>query len=497
MADSVALYRKYRSRSLEDLVGQDHITNTLKNAFKNEAISHAYLLTGPRGVGKTSTARIIAREVNNISHDDDQPYLDIIEIDAASNRRIEEVRELREKIHITPSQLKYKVYIIDEVHMLTKEAFNALLKTLEEPPAHALFVLATTEVHKLPDTIVSRTQRFSFRPVAKETIAKHLKNIAESESIKIDTEALDLLAQHADGSFRDAISLLDQAAHIHSGKISKEHVISLLGAADTSDIGKLADSVFQHDARLVFEHIESLLSKGVTPSMVAAQLASHWRNQLVQEGRSLSLIEAIERMLQVPISSDPRLQLEISLLKLAESSSASPKSETKQPTPPPNTPKESQQTFHSSTKVSKKVVEETERSKEAPETAEMTKEAIPVSVESLSESWPDVIKQAKSSSPSLHASLRQAALKKSATDKTQLAFKYQLHKRKVAKQSNYQALQSIFSEVIGHPIDIELIVDPNAFNTPEEPKPQTDGKIEKTAIERLNETVGGEIVRLT
>src|SRR3954469_978365 len=162
-----ALYRKYRPRGFDDAVGQPHITTTLARAIKAGKLSHAYLFTGPRGVGKTSIARILAHEINELPYTDESIHLDIIEIDAASNRRIDEIRDLRDKVHIAPTSAKYKVYIIDEVHMLTKEAFNALLKTLEEPPEHVIFILATTEVHKLPETIISRTQRFSFKPADK------------------------------------------------------------------------------------------------------------------------------------------------------------------------------------------------------------------------------------------------------------------------------------------------------------------------------------------
>src|SRR3982751_4633112 len=173
-----ALYRKYRSKSFDDVVGQDHITKTLKNALSSGRISHAYLFTGPRGVGKTSVARILAHEVNDLPYTDESIHLDIIEIDAASNRRIDEIRDLRDKVHITPTSAKYKVYIIDEVHMLTKEAFNALLKTLEQPPAHCIFILATTEAHKLPETIISRTQRYTFKPVDLPKVVEHLRPIA-------------------------------------------------------------------------------------------------------------------------------------------------------------------------------------------------------------------------------------------------------------------------------------------------------------------------------
>ena len=161
-----ALYRKYRSRNLSEIVGQEHITTTLSNALKTGQISHAYLFTGPRGVGKTSVARILAHEINGLEYSEDDIHLDIIEIDAASNRKIDEIRQLRDRVNLAPASAKYKVYIIDEVHMLTREAFNALLKTLEEPPEHVIFILATTEAYKVPETIINRTQQFNFRPIA-------------------------------------------------------------------------------------------------------------------------------------------------------------------------------------------------------------------------------------------------------------------------------------------------------------------------------------------
>src|SRR5215475_16134213 len=176
-----ALYRKHRPKKLSEVIGQEHITKTLSEALKQGRISHAYLFTGPRGVGKTSIARILAHEINGLPYTDDSTHLDIIEIDAASNRRIDEIRDLRDKVNVAPTSAKYKVYIIDEVHMLTREAFNALLKTLEEPPAHVVFILATTEAHKLPETIISRTQRYSFKPGETTKVIDHLRAIAKQE----------------------------------------------------------------------------------------------------------------------------------------------------------------------------------------------------------------------------------------------------------------------------------------------------------------------------
>jgi DNA polymerase III subunit gamma/tau len=237
-----ALYRKYRSKKFSEVVGQEHITKTLEHAIKSGKISHAYLFTGPRGVGKTSVARILAHVVNGLPYEDDSMHLDIIEIDAASNRRIDEIRELRDKVHITPTTGKYKVYIIDEVHMLTREAFNALLKTLEEPPAHAIFILATTEAYKLPETIVSRTQRFTFKPVAPDDVIKHLAQIAKEEKIKVTDGALKLLTEHGQGSFRDSISLLDQLSSSQT-KITEDSVRQLLGLPPASAIGELAGCI--------------------------------------------------------------------------------------------------------------------------------------------------------------------------------------------------------------------------------------------------------------
>src|SRR5271165_2197741 len=188
-----ALYRKYRSKSLNDVLGQEHVTTTLLHALKQGQISHAYLFTGPRGVGKTSVARILAHEINNLPYTDDSMHIDIIEIDAASNRRIDEIRDLRDKVRIAPTSAKYKVYIIDEVHMLTKEAFNALLKTLEEPPDHVIFILATTEAHKLPETILSRCQRFDLRRIPAALITKHLAEIAKDLNVPCDDEVLTLI----------------------------------------------------------------------------------------------------------------------------------------------------------------------------------------------------------------------------------------------------------------------------------------------------------------
>ena len=254
----MSFYRKYRSQKFSDLIGQNHIRDTLLEAVKSDKVAHAYLFTGPRGTGKTSAARLIAKAVNcqNLGRDGEPcnkcdscleitkgNALDVIEIDAASNRGIDEIRALRENVKFAPSKLKKKIYIIDEVHMLTREAFNALLKTLEEPPKHLIFVLATTEAHKVPATIISRAQRFDFHRVKKSDIIKNLKVIAKAENIEIDEKSLDLIASMAEGSHRDAITLFEQAASF-SKKIDLALVESILGLAKSGEIAEYIGAIF-------------------------------------------------------------------------------------------------------------------------------------------------------------------------------------------------------------------------------------------------------------
>lgn len=309
-----ALYRKYRSKSLKEIVGQEHITDTLTEAIKSGRISHAYLLTGPRGVGKTSIARILAHEINGLPYDD-QAHIDIIEIDAASNRRIDEIRELRDKIHVAPAIAKYKVYIIDEVHMLTREAFNALLKTLEEPPAHAIFILATTEAHKLPETITSRTQRYIFRPIEPTKAVAHLRDIAAKEGIKITDDALELVVEHGSGSFRDSISLLDQLGS-SSEEIDLEAVQRVLGIAPAQAIQELLALVRHGQPTTeVYNRLASLIDQGYQPANIARQLARTLRGTLLGGAEvAVNDVALLNSLLDVPLSHDPEASLEVALI---------------------------------------------------------------------------------------------------------------------------------------------------------------------------------------
>jgi DNA polymerase-3 subunit gamma/tau len=311
-----ALYRTYRSKKLSEIVGQEHITTALDNALKKGTISHAYLFTGPRGIGKTSIARILAHEINELPYDEATNHLDIIEIDAASNRRIDEIRDLRDKVHIAPTSAKYKVYIIDEVHMLTKEAFNALLKTLEEPPAHVIFILATTEVHKLPETIISRTQRYAFKPVDMPKVVDHLRHIATEEKIEVSDDALGLIAQHGEGSFRDSISLLDQVRN--SGhKVELKDVQTVLGIAPTELITDMVKCIHTHNSVDVAKCLVQMHDQGFEASQIAKQICAVLRKATIAGKAPLSheaTMKLMSDLVLVPASPDPRVALEIALL---------------------------------------------------------------------------------------------------------------------------------------------------------------------------------------
>ena len=288
---SQSLYRKWRSQTFDDLVGQEPIIRTLKNALKSDNVKHAYLFTGPRGTGKTSTARLLAKTVNCSNPKDGEPCneclqcreitsgnsFNVIEIDAASNRGIDNIRDLREKVMMPPSTGKYKVYVLDEAHMLTNEAFNALLKTLEEPPPYAIFVLATTDVHKMLPTVLSRCQRFDFKRISTSQIVKHLLYVPEQENIKLERSAAELIARTAAGGMRDALSLLDQAIAYAGEEISLVQVQVMLGVADSRAIFKLITCIEECNSSAVLHLIHELSEAGADLRQINAQVVEYWR----------------------------------------------------------------------------------------------------------------------------------------------------------------------------------------------------------------------------
>lgn len=313
---SQALYRKYRSKSLSEIVGQDHVTSLLDRALESNKVAHAYLLTGPRGTGKTSVARILAHKITGLSYDIEDNNLDIIEIDAASNNGVDNVRDLREKALVAPIKSQKKVYIIDEVHMLSKSAFNALLKIIEEPPEHVVFILATTDFDKVPDTIVSRTQRYHFRLIDESTVADHLAFIAKKESIKIDTDALNLIAERGGGSLRDSISLLDQIQHSESknGEITRSDVEASLGLATKDEINAIGEAILSGDALKIITAVRQPELRGIGAVSVADQLYNWIQRNLESYPY---LVTYFEDLIKVQKSHRPDVAILVAVLKFA------------------------------------------------------------------------------------------------------------------------------------------------------------------------------------
>jgi len=306
-----ALYRRWRSRTFAEILGQDHVTHTLLNALRADRVGHAYLFSGPRGTGKTTTARVLAKAVNCLDLQDGEPCnncaicrslnegrsLDLIEIDAASNTGVDDVRDLRDKIAFAPSECRYKVYVIDEVHMLSNAAFNALLKTLEEPPPHAIFVLATTEAHKIPLTVVSRCQRFDFRRVSLAHLQQKLELICAQEKIDIAPAALDAIARHATGSFRDAESLLDQLASYGTARITVEDVRRVLGSAPEKVVSGIITALASDDVGAGLRWINEALDQGVAPRQLTREILEYLRWLLLVKSDGAFLLTVTPEML--------------------------------------------------------------------------------------------------------------------------------------------------------------------------------------------------------
>ena len=291
---NLALYREFRPKTFDDVVGQDFIVKALKNQIKTEKLTHAYLFCGPRGTGKTSTAKIFAKAVNCTHSHDGNPCgmcaecvalsesnTDIVEIDAASNNRVEEIRDLREKVQYSPLIGKYKVYIIDEVHMLTESAFNALLKTLEEPPKHVIFILATTEIHKLPATILSRCARFDFKLLPINTLVEHLKNVFKQKGISCDEKSLQLIAKAGEGSVRDMLSIADSVASFCDYNITVQATEEVIGLSSKDSIKNILLSIAKNDIQSLFVNVKSTLEKGKNIQVLCKEMADFIKNLIM------------------------------------------------------------------------------------------------------------------------------------------------------------------------------------------------------------------------
>ena len=478
---SQALYRKYRSRSLDEVLGQDHVTSILRRALEQGKIAHAYLLTGPRGVGKTSVARILAHEINHLPYDDDSSNLDIIEIDAASNNGVDDIRALREKAQVAPVSAPKKVYIIDEVHMLSKSAFNALLKTLEEPPEHVVFILATTDADRLPATILSRVQQFFFRPIPVGIMTKQLMNIAKKEGFAIEEDAARLIAERSRGGFRDGISMLDQLSILATSDqpLTANMVTEYLGLSDATMLGNLLDSYPSDDNEKVLNIFQELENSGANSVIVSHQLLSIARNRL---RKNPNLIGLVQQLIEVDRHPHPDLKLltifmnsnsqpaEKPVATKKDTTQAAPQNPAEKPTPiKPAEP----------TKPTEKPIEKEAKPAEPAKktTAKPKKTDAPLEL-----NWEKVIERAKEKSLGL-ASLLQKSQWSFDGEKLTIYAGSAFYKKKLDDAKNKPLISEIISEETAMDLEIDIIG---------EKKPPEDEKLAEIA-ELMG---GGEEVKL-
>ena len=487
---SQALYRKYRSRSLDEVLGQDHVTNILRRALEQGKIAHAYLLTGPRGVGKTSVARILAHEINQLPYDEESSHLDIIEIDAASNNGVDDIRALREKAQVAPVSAPKKIYIIDEVHMLSKPAFNALLKTLEEPPAHVVFILATTDADKLPATILSRVQQFFFHPISVDVMARQLTAIAEKEGFAIEADAARLIAERSRGGFRDGISMLDQLSILATPDqpLTTAMVTEYLGLSDAATLEELLDVYQSEDTARILSILQELEQSGISPTVVSHQLLSIARARL---RTNPELVELIQQLIEVDRHPHPDLKLLTIFMKhhaqpaapkktVAQAATATPTVISTPVKPTPSAKKSPKNQNVKSTEPAQKTSESQDTKPAQPAKKSSTKPR--KSDAPLELDWQKVIEQAKEKSVGL-SSLLQKSQWAFDGDKLTIFAGSAFYKKKLDDAKNRPLLAEIITAEAGMELEIDIIG---------EKKPPEDEKLAEIAAMMG----GGEEVKL-
>ncbi len=565
-----SLYRKFRPKSFDEVFGQEHITTTLTNQIKKHNIAHAYLFTGIRGTGKTSAAKIFARAVNCLNNDDgnpcneceicrgilDESIMDVVEMDAASNNSVEDIRDLREKAKYPPSKSKYKVYIVDEVHMLSKGAFNALLKTLEEPPKHLLFILATTEPHKLPTTIQSRCQRFDFKRIGIKNIIENMRIICEKLEVDVEERALYLIAQNADGALRDAHSILDQCVSFTDGKITYENVLSILGTVNAETIFNISQHIIDRDVNEALKLISEVVQYGKDVNQFIKDLIQHFRNLMIvkstsdvenivegskefiedlnKQAKDISITNIIrcinilsEAENQSKWSSQPRIVLEISIIKLASGTadlsveglahrldeleraisvgqiSIITKDE-KESLPDSNENKSPSKTKLSGLNSKKDsnscLRERISKDKDCPidkpdqNICEAATGKQEVTLDKILSNWTVILKYIKKDRISIHALLMEG--KPIDFDKNTLIISYEegfgFHKDAIDKQQNKEYVQGFINKYLNTDIDIKFIMSSEEISA----KKQGNNDLNNELIKNVKSVFGEELVEI-
>lgn len=505
-----AIYRKFRPKTFDELLGQEHITTILKNQVAKGNIGHAYLFSGTRGTGKTSAAKVFSRAVNCLDPTDgnpcnkceickgilDESIMDVIEMDAASNRKIEDIRELKEKVIYPPSKARYKVYIIDEVHMLTNEAFNALLKTLEEPPKHLLFLLATTEPERLPHTILSRCQRFDFKRLKSKEIIDNMVNIADSMGLNIESKVFDLIAKNSDGAMRDALSLLDQCISYNDKEISYEDAIKILGIADNSLLLNMCNSIINKDMESSIKMVNHIIQEGKDISQFLKDTIHHYRNLMIVKTSNnpdelIDWVEIVEyqeqsRNISLPLilkslniltdaensmkwSTQPRIILEMAIIRLVnlteelsleervkrleEGVPLKPATISKQKEEPSKEFKPKREST-----ASEDLRKEVKKPSDNDDSTKVIGEEL--NFDNVKKTWPKVMQLVKSRKINIYALAMEGELEKIEHNRITLSYKdgFEFHKDAVSSPQNKSFLEGLLTEFYGQQIELMVIM---------------------------------------
>jgi len=541
---STSLYRKYRPENFSQVIGQKHIVRSLSNAITSNRISHAYLFTGPRGTGKTSIARIFAKTVNcldlqsadacgkcsNCRLVQDGRSLDIIEIDAASHTGVENIRELRETVSLPPTMLRYKIYIIDEVHMLSTGAFNALLKTLEEPPAHVIFILATTEIHKVPETIISRCQRFDFTRLPIQSIIEKLTLIAKKEKVKIDRGSLEMIAITAEGGMRDAESLLGQVMALEDKDITVKEVEEILGTTDKDKADRLAELLIDGNTREAIAMINSVVDDGYDLKVfnkslintlrqlmlvkVNPELKSYFAYEVTRENMEkiialskkaelAQLIQTINLFLdaQPKISAFllPQLPLEIAAIKATRSPASNPGIQPAQNRAETKKIKEAEPIIPSSPLKPEK--NEKAAEKENQENDSLSADVKIITLDDARNNWPQFLKKIKPYNHSLATLFSNCQIISVENNQILLATGYSFYKDKLNQAENRLTAQEVFDKILGSKISLKAVTFQEAgLETPKKIEPSSDSMenerngSQEAFLDSALKIIGGKIV---